>query len=174
VGEIQACACRVCEWLEGVLGEAGAHRESRTPLFCKGMIEQRREPSSIVVGVDHARRNRISEDFRVVVEGLVEGPHDRGNFDGPASLGMFHRQPPEGESHLRRMYARFPSALEGRIAATSRSSPPCLKTRPGRRTSNTTQSKTPPRPPAAPTLHSSVGIGCVGTTGVNLSLRRNR
>jgi hypothetical protein len=32
----------------------------------------------------------IGQNFRIVIDGLVEGPHDRGNFDGPASR-VFHQ-----------------------------------------------------------------------------------
>jgi hypothetical protein len=80
---------------ETVLRVPSAHRESRSPLF-----KQRCESSSIVIGVDQARSNRVSQDFRVVIDGLVERSHDRGNFDGPTSLGLFHQPPPEGRSHL--------------------------------------------------------------------------
>jgi hypothetical protein len=73
-----------------VLRIAGAQRESCSPLLRKGMVEQRCEPSSIVIGVDQAKSDRIGQDLRIVIYGLVERPHDRRNFDGPASLRLFH------------------------------------------------------------------------------------
>jgi hypothetical protein len=54
------------------------------------MVEQRCQPTSIVLSVDQAKSDRIGQDLRIVIAGLVERPHDRRNFDGPASLGLFH------------------------------------------------------------------------------------
>jgi hypothetical protein len=44
----------------------------------------------IVIAADQEWRNRIGQDLRFVLDGLMEGPHDRGDFDRPAALGLFH------------------------------------------------------------------------------------
>ena len=54
------------------------------------MVKQRCQPSWIVIGVEQPEGDRISQDLQIVVEGLVERPHDRGKFDSPASLGLVH------------------------------------------------------------------------------------
>ena len=75
---------------KSVFSVSGTERKTGSPLFREGMIEQWRQPGLILIGIDQAWGNRVEQNFGISIDGLMERPHNRGNFDGPASPSLLH------------------------------------------------------------------------------------
>jgi hypothetical protein len=75
---------------EAVLRITGTHREPGAPLSGERVVEQRGQPAIFVRRPHQSDSDWISEDLRLIVDRLVEGPHDRRYLDCPTPSGLFH------------------------------------------------------------------------------------